>query len=327
MQLHLRTAGPREHHARGTIVFIHGFPFHGGMWAPQLEALEGDGETDPSGDPGDADGSSSGRDPGAAGWRDLDANAGSSPDPGGADALRGWRGIAPDLRGFGRSPIDGDGCAPTGKRMGAGIALPEDPVLSMACLADDIARLIEDQVDGPAVVCGLSMGGYVALELVRRRPELVRGLILADTRAEADTDEGRENRMRVAQAVRRNGTEPVARAMIPDLLADQTREQRPEVEETVREMILGTRPETVIAALGGMACRHDSTGDLAGIETPTLVIVGEHDAITPPEGARTMADAIPGAKLVVVPRAGHLSGMENPAAFNEALGALLDAMG
>jgi pimeloyl-ACP methyl ester carboxylesterase len=253
-----------------------------------------------------------------------DAAPGGPGGPGGAFA--GWRGLAPDLRGFGRSPIDGDGCAPTGKRMGAGIALPDEPVLSMACLADDVARLIEDEADGPAVVCGLSMGGYVALELVRRHPHLVRGLVLADTRAEADTDEGRENRMSVAQTVRRKGTGPVARAMIPDLLAEQTRAGRPGVEERVREMILDTHARTVIAALAGMACRHDATGDLDGIEAPTLVVVGEHDAITPPDTARAMADAIPGAELVVIPDAGHLTPMENPDAFNRALDDFLARM-
>jgi pimeloyl-ACP methyl ester carboxylesterase len=258
------------------VLFIHGFPFDGSLWQPQLDAL---------------------------------------PD--------GWRGLAPDLRGFGRSPIDGDGCAPTGKRMGAGIALPDELVLSMACLADDLDRLLEDEVDGPAVVCGLSMGGYVAFELLRRHPERVRGLVLADTRARADDDEGREARMRTAHAVRRSGMEAVARAMIPDLLARETRDEKPDVVETVRSMILGTPPETTVAALAGMACRHDSTADLPRIHLPTLVVVGANDAITPPDTARAMADAIPEATLMVVPEAGHLSGLENPAAFNQALAGFL----
>lgn len=261
---------------RGSVLFIHGFPFNGSMWEPQLDALP-----------------------------------------------EGWRGLAPDLRGFGASSIDGDGCAPTGKRMGAGIALPDELVLSMACIADDLAGLIEDEGDGPVVACGLSMGGYVAFELRRRRPDLIRGLILADTRPEADNDEGRENRMHTAQSVRRNGMEPVARAMIPNLLADATRADHPDIEDTVRGLILGTAPETTVAALAGMASRHDSTGDLAAFTVPTHVIVGEHDAITPPDTARAMADAIPDAGLTVVPGAGHLSGLENPAAFNEALTAFL----
>ena len=270
--LHTHVSGPRENAPRGSVIFIHGFPFHGRMWEPQLRTLP-----------------------------------------------EGWHGIAPDLRGFGRSPMDGDGCAPTGKRMGAGIARADETVLSMACLADDVADLIEDRGDGPVVVCGLSMGGYVAFELHRRRPDLVRGLVLADTRAAADSDEARENRMRMAQTVRSAGTRPIAAAMVPDLLAASTRDVQPEIEDTVRQMILETPPETVIAALAGMAGRHDSTTELPDIDVPTLVLVGEHDAITPPDQARAMADAIPDAELVVVPDAGHLSGMENPAAFNAAL--------
>lgn len=279
MNPHVHESGPRENATRGSVFFIHGFPFDGSMWEPQLTALP-----------------------------------------------EGWRGLAPDLRGFGRSPIDGDGCTPSGKRMGAGIARPDEPVLSMACLADDVAALIEREADGPAVVCGLSMGGYVAFELMRRRPELVRGLILADTRATSDDDEGRENRMRVAQTVRAAGTRPVAQAMIPDLLTERTREEDPEVVEKVESMILAAPPETVIAALAGMASRHDSTADLPTLPARTLVVVGEHDTITPPATARAMADAIPEAELVVIPDAGHLSGLENPGAFNAALNGFLGGL-
>lgn len=279
MTPYVHSSGPREQATRGSVVFIHGFPFDGSMWEPQLAAL---------------------------------------PD--------GWRGLAPDLRGFGRSPIDGDGCTPSGRRLGAGIALPDEPVLSMSCLADDLAALIEDEVDGPAVVCGLSMGGYVAFELVRRHSGLLRGLVLADTRPEADSDEGRENRMQMAQTVRRSGTRPIASAMIPDLLAPGTRESAPDVVDAVRSMIRDNPPGTVIAALAGMASRRDSTGELADIEVPTHVIVGEHDAITPPDTARSMAAAIPGAELTVIPDAGHLSGMENPEAFNTALASFLNRL-
>lgn len=277
--LHIHASGAREDGHRGCTVFIHGFPFDGSLWDPQMAAL---------------------------------------PD--------GWRGLAPDLRGFGHSPMDNGGDVPSGKRVGAGIARPEEPVLTMARLADDIAGLVETECDGPTVVCGLSMGGYVALELLRRRPELIRGLILADTRANADSDEARESRMRMAQSVRNAGTRPVATAMIPDLLCDLTLDEATDVVDTVRDMILNTRPETIVAALAGMACRHDSTADLTTIDVPTLVIVGEHDAITPPADARAMADAIPGAELVVVPEAGHLSGLENPGAFNRALMAYLERL-
>jgi 3-oxoadipate enol-lactonase len=277
MTLHVRESGPRDHARRGSVVFIHGFPFDGSMWQPQLAALPG-----------------------------------------------GWRGIAPDLPGFGRAPLDTDiGDVPSGNHAGAGIARPDEPVLTMARLARDITSLIEIEVDGPAVICGLSMGGYVALELLRQRPDLVAALVLADTRATADSDEARENRARMATTVRNAGARPIAAAMIPDLLAESTRDAAPDIEAAVRRMILDTPPATLIAALAGMAARHDSTDDLGAVVTPTLVIVGEHDAITPPDGARAMADAIPGARLQVIPDAGHISNMENPQAFNRALGAFL----
>ncbi|MGK7311152.1 MAG: alpha/beta fold hydrolase [Candidatus Longimicrobiales bacterium M2_2A_002] len=271
--LHLRTSGPREDATRGSVVFIHGFPFDGSMWEPQLATM---------------------------------------PD--------GWRGLAPDLRGFGRSPLDAEsGGVPSGKRVGNRIAHPDEPVLTMARHADDIAELIEAECDGGAVVCGLSMGGYVAFELRRRRPELVHGLVLADTRAAADSDEARENRLRTAQTVRDSGTRPIATAMIPDLLTGETRENDTATVDAVRSMILGTPPETVIAALAGMASRYDSTAELDRIAVPTLVIVGEADTITPPDEARDMADAIPNARLTVIPDAGHLSSMENGVAFDRAL--------
>ena len=278
--LNLRTSGPRNHAVRGSVVFIHGFPFDGSMWEPQLAAL---------------------------------------PD--------GWRGLAPDLRGFGGSPLDADsGVVPSGKRVGNGIAHADEPVLTMARHADDIAALIEAECDGGAVVCGLSMGGYVAFELRRRHPELVHGLVLADTRAAADSDEARENRMRMAQTVRDSGTRPIATAMIPDLLAEETLENDPATVDRVRAMILGTSPETMISALAGMASRRDSTAELGAIAEPTLVIVGEHDAITPPDEARDMAEAIPDARLAVVGDAGHLANLENAAAFDREITEYLDRL-
>jgi 3-oxoadipate enol-lactonase len=261
----------------GTVVFVHGFPFNGSMWQPQLDALP-----------------------------------------------PGWRGLAPDLRGFGRSGLEtSPGAVVTGAQAGGRVALPHEAVLTMDRLADDVAELLEREAAAPAVVCGLSMGGYVTLSLWRRRPDLVRALVLADTRAEADTDEGRENRMRVAQTARDKGMEPIADAMVPSILAQGTLDERPETVARVRAMITGTRTETVIGALAGMATRRDATADLAGINVPTLVVVGEHDGLTPPAVARSLADRIPGAALEVIPDAGHVSNLENAEAFNRALAAFL----
>lgn len=232
----------------------------------------------------------------------------------------GWHGIAPDLRGFGDTRMDaGPGEVRTGKRTGSGIALWSEPVLTMSRLADDVAELIDARAGGRAVVCGLSMGGYVAFELWRRHPGRVQALVLADTRAEADDDEARENRRRMAQTVRSSGVRAIATAMLPSLLSTRTVADAPAVVEQVRGMIMGTAPETVVAALAGMAARRDMTDVLPRLDVPTLVLTGEEDAITPAAGARRMAVAIPGASFHEVPRAGHLSNMEQPTAFNEAL--------
>lgn len=266
--------------SQGTIVFLHGFPFDGSMWEPQLAGLP-----------------------------------------------TGWRGLAPDLRGFGGSELGGmDGDSPSRARLGGRVALPHEAVLTMSRLADDVAELIEREDSAPAVVCGLSMGGYVALSLWRRRPDLLRALVLADTRAEADTDEGREDRSRVAHTARTAGTKPIADAMIQTLLAPRTLGERPAVVDRVRSMITGTPSETVIAALAGMAARHDASADLAALDIPVLVLVGEHDALTPPDVARSMAERMPRATLEIIPDAGHVSNLENPGAFNAALAGFLETL-
>lgn len=270
---HDTPAAPPE----GSVVFIHGFPFDGSMWQPQLEAL-------PS----------------------------------------GWRALAPDLRGFGRSELGaGPGVVSSGAKVGGRVARTDEPVLTMDRLADDVAELIAEEGAAPAVVCGLSMGGYVALSLWRRHRALVRALVLADTRAEADSDEARENRMRMAQTARESGVRPIATAMLPSILAEQTLDEQPEVAARVRAMIEGTRVDTVIGALAGMAVRRDYTRDLPSIRLPVLVLVGEHDRLTPPDIARSMASELPEARLQIIPGAGHVSSLENPEAFNEALAAFL----
>lgn len=237
----------------------------------------------------------------------------------------GWRGLAPDLRGFGDAPIQAiPGEVPNGRRLGGRIARDREPVLTMTRLAMDVAALIDEEADGTAVVCGLSMGGYVAFELWRRHPDHVRALVLADTRPGADDDEGRENRHRTAQTVRSAGVEPIARDMLPALLGPESLADEDGLANRVRDMILGTPPTTMIAALAGMAARHDSTSELPTISVPTLVLVGEHDGITPPDQARTLAAAIPDSTLETIPGAGHLSNLENPDAFNRALSAFLD---
>jgi pimeloyl-ACP methyl ester carboxylesterase len=217
--------------------------------------------------------------------------------------------IAPDLRGFGESAPLRNG----------------EVVLTMEQLADDLAGLLEALgVSGPVTYCGLSMGGYIGWQFVRRHRQRLRALILCDTRAAADTPEARAGRRKLAESVRANGSEVAATAMLSKLLAERTPEQRPEAIDRVRQMIVGTRPETIAAALMGMAQRPDVTGGLASIDVPTLVVVGTHDALSPPSEMREIAAGIPGARFVEIPEAGHLAPLENPEAVNAAVASFLD---
>jgi 3-oxoadipate enol-lactonase len=206
--------------------------------------------------------------------------------------------VAPDLRGFGRSdPV-------------------VEPTLSMEMLADDMAELIEALGADQADVVGLSMGGYVALALWELRPALVRTLTLADTRAAADGPDARLKRNRTIDQVLDQGRGALAVDVIHSLLAPGPSAP---VQARVRSMVEGTRYETIVAALQGMRDRPDRTHLLPTISVPSLVIGGEQDPSTPPAQMRALAQAIPGARTVIVPGAGHLSPLERPAEVNEAL--------
>lgn len=220
----------------------------------------------------------------------------------------GWRGIAPDLRGFGAS-------RDTGK----------EP-LTMAGHAADLLALLDQLNIESAVVCGLSMGGYVALELIRRAAARLSALILCDTRAEPDGDEARAARLETAARVRRDGVEAVAATLLPKLVAERTRRERPEVVARLRAMMEAAPAETIARASLGMAERADARPLLPAIGVPTLVIGGEHDALIPPDVMRALADAIPGARLALLPDAGHVANLENPAAFRSALHGFLAAV-
>jgi 3-oxoadipate enol-lactonase len=218
-----------------------------------------------------------------------------------AAALRAqYRVIRFDARGFGGSP-------------------PGDGLLSMERIADDAAALLDHLGLGQAVVCGLSMGGYAAFAMVRRHPDRLRGLVLADTRAAADTPESRQNRAALAEKVLREGAAAAADAFVPKLLGDTTRRDRPDVVARVRAITLGNPPRGIADALAGLAARADSTPTLKEIRVPTLVVCGEEDALTPPADARALNEGIAGSALAIVPRAGHLSSLEEPDAFNRAL--------
>lgn len=202
--------------------------------------------------------------------------------------------IAPDLRGFGES-------APA--------------PFSIADLADDVAALLDVLGLERAAVGGLSMGGYVALAFAQRHPARLAALVLADTKAGPDTPEARKARGEAIALVQAKGVEAYLEQNLPRLLA-------PGASHAVRDDVrsLGRQqPGSVIAGLEALRDRPDRRGELAAIRAPTLVIVGAEDALTPPTEARAMADAIPGARLVEIAGAGHLSNLEAPAAFMQAL--------
>ena len=223
-------------------------------------------------------------------------------------ALAGrFRLVTPDLRGFGESSV-ADGPA------------------TMEEMAADVAALLDELGVERAAVGGLSMGGYVTLAFCRRFPERVRALVLADTRAEADTEEASRTREETARRALAEGMGPIADAMLPKLLAPSTLAARPVVVSRVRAMILGTKPEGAAAALRGMALRADQTGWLPELSVPTLIVVGSEDSITPPAVAEAMRERIKGARLAVVEGAGHASNLERPDEFNRALADFLGAL-
>jgi pimeloyl-ACP methyl ester carboxylesterase len=221
---------------------------------------------------------------------------------------RGWRGVAPDLRGFrGDDPPD--------------LGMPGP--LSVDTYAADVLELMAHLDMPSATVVGLSMGGYVAFALVRRARARVTGLVLADTRATADTPDARAGRDRMRQLVAERGVGPLADEMIPTLLSATTRRAQPDLADAVGQMIHANAPAAVEAALLALRDRPDSTPLLATLTCPVTVIVGAEDTLTPPAVAEDLTRAIPGAALTIVPDAGHLSNLEQPGAFTDALAGAL----
>ena len=218
----------------------------------------------------------------------------------------GWRLIAPDLRGFGGSTISDPDDAP-----------------SMDDYAADVVDLLRALSIHAAVVGGCSMGGYSVMALARQAPELLRALVLIDTRATADTSEGRANRRGMLALLDREGPPGVARDMIPKLLGRTTLEERPEIEPFVRRLIKQQSGAALRGGIHRMMVRPDSSAVLEQLAVPMLVMVGEEDILTPPDDARKMFALNRNAQIVVLPRAGHLPNLEQPGVFNEALSSFL----
>jgi pimeloyl-ACP methyl ester carboxylesterase len=187
--------------------------------------------------------------------------------------------------------------------------------------AEDVRALLDYLAIRQAVFVGLSMGGYLLFAFYRKYAGLVQGLILADTRAQADSPEGKDGRFQMAQTAYRQGPGAIADLMIPKLLSPATIRTKPDLVQTVRTMIEGNQVSGIAGDLMAMAERPDSVPLLNRIACPTQIIVGELDQATPPSEARLMADQIPGARLAAIPGAAHLSNLEQPDLFNQIVSA------
>lgn len=222
--------------------------------------------------------------------------------------IPGWTCIAPDLRGAGRSPLAAPGA------------------YSMEEYAADLVALLDARHLDTAVFCGLSMGGYVLFELLRRHPERVRAAVFANTKAAADTPEAKRDRDTLAARVEREGVGVLAEGMLPKVVGSTSRTQRPQVVSEVREMMLRQRAPGMVGALRAMRDRPDSTPLLSAIGVPVLVSASDEDSVTPAEPMREMARAIPGARFNMIVSAGHVAPLEQPSAFDQALSAFLSEL-
>lgn len=225
-------------------------------------------------------------------------------------ALSRWRCIAPDLRGAGASP-------------GPDAAAE----YSVAVYANDLIERLDALEIREAVICGLSMGGYIAFELLRSHPARVRAAILCNTKAAADSETAKRDRGTMAVLAQQRGAGAIAEQLLPKLLSRSTSEHRPEVAREVREMMARAPVRGIVGALHALRERPDSTPLLSTIQVPVLVVAGAEDVIAPAEGMRAMARAIPGAEFVMIAEAGHVAPLEQPLAVNAALTAFLRKLG
>ncbi len=220
----------------------------------------------------------------------------------------GWRVIVPDLRGYGESTV-----------------VPGKTTLDV--FARDITGLVDRLGVDTFVVGGLSMGGQIVMELHRQVPDRIRGLILADTSALADSSAARQTRLDTAERLVREGMDPYAEEVLPKMVAPHNITALPDVAEHVLTMMRGANPEGAAAALRGRAERPDYTEGLTQVGVPALVVVGSDDEFTPIGDAKHIADHIADARLVVIDGAAHLPNLERTAEFDAAVLSFLDAIG
>ena len=217
--------------------------------------------------------------------------------------------ITPDLPGFGGSSMLG--------------GTPD-----VDGMADAVAETLDSLgVTGPIVLGGLSMGGYVAFAFARKYPDRLAGLILADTRAEPDDDAAKANRDKLIGLATTSPASAIIEQMLPKLLGPSTHARRPDLVDLVRRLGADQRPAGIVAALQVLRNRPDSRPMLGEVRVPTLILVGREDELTPPPMAESMAKGIAGAKLVILEEAGHLSNLEQPVAFSDAVRKFVGAIG
>lgn len=210
--------------------------------------------------------------------------------------------VAPDLRGFGESSTEGP--------------------YSVDQYADDLAQLLNHLSIEQAVICGLSMGGYIAMAMWRRHQHRVLALVLCDTKAGADTDEGRKKRDDLIATAQREGSAKVAELQLPGMVGKTTREKRPDIVGRARGMMERSPVPGIVGALTALRDRPDSRATLATVTVPTLVVVGDEDVLTPvseAEGIMAALGAEANAKLEIVQGSGHASCIERPAAVTHVL--------
>ncbi len=216
----------------------------------------------------------------------------------------GWRVLAPHMRG-----VDGGASDP--------------PTTDIDDYAGDVVDLLDTLGVHEAVIGGCSMGGYLSLALMRLAPNYFRGLLLVDTRAQADAPDALEGRKRLLKMAEEQGPSAVLADMEPKLLGETTRRERPEVVARLREIAMRNSNAAVAGMVRALMSRKDSTALLAGIRVPTLIVVGEEDTITPPALSQQMHAAIAGSQLEVLPRVGHLPNLEDASAFTAVLARFL----
>lgn len=214
---------------------------------------------------------------------------------------RNVRVITYDIRGHGRSSI-GDG------------------QYTIELFVDDLIGLLDHLKIEKTIVCGFSMGGYIALRAIERNPDRFRALVLCDTMSAADTNDAKIRRANAIKMVKNEGVEPFAEGFLKAVFAPPTFQSKPDTVDEIRRVILSNSPIGICGALLAMAGRTDTTEALSQITVPTLILVGEDDKVTPSSAAKNMHERIPNAKIEVIEGAGHMSNLENAVAFNRHLG-------